>query len=71
MRSRHREDGLLDLNTATLSELKQLSGIGEDNAGRIYENRPYSTKLDLIGRRVIPDADYETIKHSITVKHAA
>ena len=72
MRSRHRNgDGLLDLNSATLSELKQLSGIDEESAGRIFENRPYSTKIDLVGRRVIPDAAYETIKHSITVVHAA
>lgn len=72
MRLRHRnEDGLLDLNSATLIELKSLSGIDDDFAGRIMENRPYLTKLDLVGRRIIPDAAYETIKHSITAVHAA
>lgn len=72
MRSRHRsEDGLLDLNSATLFELKELRGIGDALANRIMENRPYMTKIDLVGRRVIPDSAYEVIKHSITVRHAA
>ena len=72
MRLRHRSsDGLLDLNSATLLELKELKGIGDTLATRIVENRPYLTKIDLVGRRVIPDAAYEAIKHSITVRHAA
>jgi len=72
MRFRHRtEDGLLDLNSATLLELKELNGIGEALGNRIIENRPYLTKIDLVGRRVIPDAVYAMIKHSVTVKHAA
>src|SRR5689334_25065645 len=57
MRLRHRTaDGLLDLNSASLLELKELDGIGDALAGRIVENRPYLTKIDLVGRRVIPDA---------------
>jgi competence protein ComEA len=72
MRSRHRsEDGLLDLNSATLFELKELKGIGDALANRIMENRPYMTKIDLVGRRVIPDSAYELTKQSITVRHAA
>ena len=72
MRLRHRrEDGLLDLNSATLLELKELDGIGDALGARIIENRPYLTKIDLVSRRVIPDAVYAMIKHSVTVKHAA
>ena len=72
MRLRHRTaDGLLDLNSASLLELKELDGIGDALAGRIVENRPYLTNIDLVGRRVIPDAVYARIKHSITVKNAA
>ena len=72
LRFRHRsEEGLLDLNSATIFELKELIGIGEALANRIIENRPYLTKMDLVGRRVIPDGTYNQIKHSITVKHAA
>ena len=72
MRLRHRNaEGLLDLNSATLVELKALNGIDDESAERILENRPYLTKLDLIGRRVIPDATYTAIKQFITVIHAA
>lgn len=71
-RFRHRtDDGLVDLNSATLFELKELQGIGDALARRIIENRPYATKMDLIGRRVIPDAAYEAIKHAISVRPAA
>ena len=72
MRLRHRtEEGLLDLNSATLFELKELSGMDDSLAERVAENRPYTTKIDLIGRRVIPDTVYEAIKHSVTVRHVA
>ncbi|HET9741463.1 MAG TPA: helix-hairpin-helix domain-containing protein [Terriglobales bacterium] len=72
MRFRHRnQDGLLDLNSATVFELKELRGIGDALAGRIIDNRPYYTKIDLVGRRIIPESAYETIKHMITVTHAA
>jgi hypothetical protein len=72
IRFRHgTSDGLLDLNSATLFELKELAGMADGLAEHIIENRPYMTKIDLIGRRVIPDAAYEMIKHSITVAHAA
>jgi DNA uptake protein ComE-like DNA-binding protein len=71
-RFRHRsEDGLLDLNSATVFELKDLTGIGDALANRIIENRPYLTKIDLVGRRVIPDGTYNQIKHSVTVRRAA
>jgi hypothetical protein len=71
-RFRHRTDeGLLDLNSATVFELQELDGIGEVLAGRIIENRPYATKIDLVGRRVIPDSAYEAIKRFVTVSHAA
>lgn len=72
MRLRHRNaEGLLDLNSATLVELRALTGIDDESAERILENRPYLTKLDLVGRRVIPDATYSAIKQFITVVHAA
>ena len=62
---------LLDLNKASEEELIALNGIGPVLATRILENRPYATKIDLIGRMVIPEANYELIKHFVTVGHAA
>jgi len=72
MRLRHRtDDGLLDLNSATFWELKELDGIEDALADRIIDHRPYLSKVDLIGRRVIPVAVYRTIRGSVTVKPAA
>jgi DNA uptake protein ComE-like DNA-binding protein len=62
---------LLDLNSATERKLSRLPGMLPDLVERIVENRPYATKIDLVGRRVIPDDTYELIKHVITVSHAA
>ena len=64
-------EGLLDLNSASQEELQNLKGIGPVLAERIVENRPYLTKIDLVGRMVIPDAAYEAIKHDITVRAIA
>jgi DNA uptake protein ComE-like DNA-binding protein len=62
---------LLDLNKASENDLIALNGIGPVLATRILENRPYATKIDLIGRMVIPEANYELIKRSVTVGHVA
>jgi DNA uptake protein ComE-like DNA-binding protein len=62
---------LLDLNSASDKQLARLSGLPGELIERIIENRPYMTKIDLIGRRIIPDETYERIKHSIKAEHAA
>ncbi len=62
---------MIDLNLASEKELLELKGIGEVFAARIVENRPYATKLDLVGRRVVPTAAYEMIKDAVTVTHVA
>ena len=65
-------EGLLDLNSASQQELQGLQGIGPELAEKILENRPYLTKIDLVGRMVVPDLVYEEIKERITVRpHAA
>ena len=61
-------EGLLDLNSASQQELQRLQGIGPELAEKIVENRPYLTRIDLVGRMVIPDLVYEEIKERITVR---
>ncbi len=70
-RRRFGDGNLLDLNEATLDVLKSFHNLGDEIAERIIENRPYATKIDLIGRMIIPEETYELIKHEITVRHAA
>ena len=56
----------INLNACSREELVG-AGLTTELADKVIENRPYRNKLDLISRLVIPQADYDTIKHSISV----
>ena len=59
---------MLDINSASADELKALKGIGEADAKKIVENRPYRTKDELAVKRVVPMATYNKIKDQIIAK---
>lgn len=63
-----RADKLVDINSATEDQLKELPGIGDALASRIVKHRPYKRKDDLVDKKVIPEAAYERIKHQIVAK---
>ena len=56
----------ININSASVSELDSLSGIGPVYAQKIVEHRPYSKTEDLVTSGVITQTLYENIKNSIT-----
>ena len=59
---------LVNVNSATQSELESLPGLSARDARHIIDNRPYATKDDLLAKNAISQADYERIRDRVTAK---
>ena len=59
----------VDLNTASMSELESLPGVGPAIAKRIVDNRPYSSVAGL-SKAGVPDATVAKLKGLVTVSRA-
>lgn len=56
---------VINVNTASSSQLEELPGIGEVTAQKIIDGRPYSTIEDLLTKKVVGNAAFEKIKDKI------
>jgi Helix-hairpin-helix motif len=58
----------ININEASQQEIMQALGLDAELAERIVEQRPYPSKIDLLGRMVVPEEIYNSIKHRISYK---
>jgi len=62
---------LVDINAAGKDELSALAGIGDAYSQKIIDGRPYTTKRDLLTRKIVPQATYDQVKDKIIAHRAA
>ena len=62
---------LLDLNTATAGQLRELPGMGDAYVRRILDARPYTAKNQLLTRGVLPQSAYEAIRERVVAHRAS
>ena len=60
---------LVDLNSASKTELISLPGIGEVYAEKIIDGRPYREKTDLVRRNIISEKTYDMISDKVIARH--
>ncbi len=59
---------LLDINSATVDQLKALPGIGDKYSAKIIAGRPYANKTQLVSKGVVPQATYNKIADKIIAR---
>lgn len=61
----------VEVNSATVAELKTLPGVSEEDAARIVENRPYTRSEELVEKHAISPETYDVIAFLIVTLETA
>ena len=59
---------LVDINSASASELITLPGIAEAEAAKIMAGRPYGSKAWLVTKGILPEDKYPALKDRVIAK---
>lgn len=59
---------LVDLNTAQTMDLVVLAGLSEADATKVIAHRPYTSKEQLVSRKILSRATYAQIQDRVTVE---
>jgi DNA uptake protein ComE-like DNA-binding protein len=57
----------LDLNTASVADLKKLPGVGDGAAQKIVAGRPFSSTTELVDKNILSAAAFDKVKGLVTV----
>jgi DNA uptake protein ComE-like DNA-binding protein len=61
----NRDERRVDLNSASEAQLRDLPGVGEQQARRIIAGRPYKTPHELVTRGILTEDEYQGLKNSV------
>jgi len=59
---------MIDVNSASETDLPKLPGLSQEDARKIIQARPYHDKRELVSKGVLSEAEYLRIRNQITLK---
>ncbi|HYM74217.1 MAG TPA: helix-hairpin-helix domain-containing protein [Stellaceae bacterium] len=60
---------MVDVNSASATDLKALPGITDAEAAKIVQGRPYKNPSDLVSKKILSEAEFAKIKDRLVAGH--